>query len=78
MDSRRGELADRLRRILLSGAGESDRFVSVFNGPVEDYSGSHHFGGFLDILGYVPERSIQMELLGCVWVHRGRGLLYVL
>ena len=78
MDSRRRELDDRLRRILLSGAGESNRLVSVFNGPVEDNPGSHYFGGFLNILGYVPERSVQMELRGGFWFHRGRGLLYVL
>ena len=78
MDSRRRELDDRLRRILLSGAGESNRLVSVFNGPVEDNPGSHYFGGFLNILGDVPERSVPVELRGCVWVHCRRGLLYAL
>jgi uncharacterized protein (DUF486 family) len=35
-------------------------------------------GSILNIFSYLPERSIQMELPGCVWLHCGRGVLHVL
>jgi hypothetical protein len=64
MDGDRRELGDRVRGILFSGAGESDRPLSVFSGAVEDDPGGHHAGGVLRVFGLVSEGAAEVELSG--------------
>ncbi len=58
------ELGDRLRGILFSGAGESDRALSVFGGAVEDDPGGDHAGGVLRVFRLVSEGAAEVELSG--------------
>ena len=74
----RRKLDDRVCRILFSGAGQSHRFVSIFDGATEDNPRGHHAGRFFDFFGLLPQRAVPMELPGGVWIHRVRSLFYVL
>ena len=42
LDRHPGKLDDRVCRVLLSGARESNRLVSILSSAAEDYSRSHH------------------------------------
>jgi hypothetical protein len=72
------QLDDRLSGVLFSGAREPNRFVSIFDGAVEDDPGSHYADRFFDLFRHVPERPIPLELRRGVRIYHLRGLLYVL
>ena len=78
LDCDRGELDDRFRGILLSGAGESHWVLSVFNSSVENDSGSHHAHRLLPLFRDIFDRPIPMELRCGVRVHRRCSVLHVL
>jgi hypothetical protein len=74
----RGQLVDRVCRILLSGARESDPLVSVLNSSTEDNSGSHHAGRLLCFLSDVFAGRVPVELRHRVRIHCVRSLFHVL
>src|SRR5262245_41307698 len=78
MDCHRGELVDCLRGVLLSGAGEPHRLVSVFHGAIENHSRGDHAGGVLRVLGDVSPRAVSVELRRGFLLHRRRRVLHVL
>jgi hypothetical protein len=74
----RRQLDDRVIRILLSGACESDRLVPVFNRSAEDNSRGDHAGCVFRFLIDVFARTVPMELRHRVRIYRVRGVFYVL
>ena len=57
-----GELVDRVRGVLFSGAGEPNRFLPLYDGAAEDHSGSHYPYGFLRFLRALSEGGDPVEL----------------
>jgi len=63
--------------ILLSGACQQDRQLSVFDRAIEDHAGSDHVDRLLYIFSSLPERRAEMELYSGVHVHGSGGILYI-
>src|SRR6185295_437910 len=75
VESHPGQLGDRLRRVLLPGAGQPVGLRSVYGGPAEDDPGNDHAGGVLRLLGAVFEGRLEVELPGGIRPHDRRRLL---
>ncbi|MDH4082145.1 MAG: hypothetical protein OEV99_00165 [Nitrospira sp.] len=58
-----GKLGDRLCRILLPSAGQSDRPWSVYGGTAYDDSRSYHAGRLLNVLGRLPEEAMKWNYM---------------
>src|SRR5580658_3498422 len=74
----RGELADRLFRILLSGACQSHRLRPIHRVSTEDHSGSGHPVRLRGVRVLLSGRKPEVELRLVVPLHRGRGDFRVL
>ena len=60
------QLGDCLRRILFSGAGESNWTLSIQRSTIENYLRGHYPGGVLRVLGFLSEGRVDWNYLAGV------------
>src|ERR1700683_5221792 len=69
----RDQLADRLRRILFSSSGQSNRLWALHRLSIEGHSGVRHAGGVRRLRILLFGRTDSLELRGLISVYLGRG-----
>src|SRR4029079_6292260 len=72
------ELDDCVSGVLLSGTGEPDWVVSIYDRAAQDHPGSDYAGRVRYFLGYVSPGILPVELPCRVWAHCSGCVLHVL